>query len=675
VSGEIAPVPVSQSTFGERYEIITSSPLPDFSTRGGDAFKVKDKERPKADLYAIVHHPLVPIRNEVYKSLQSKPVGNIVNPVERGVMNVDQGGKKQRLVTVFECPTGGALLGADGTLNPRVNTNKLRQNVVLSLLKALAALHKRGIIHRRVLPSNIFFATPDSDEVVLGECYSMPPGYMQPFAMEPLEVAFADKTARGLGDVSCDFYQLGAALQCLYFGEQLWKGRDRDSTAMARINQGSYWALSGGREIPGAIGSLIRGLMADELDERWAAEDVLDWFEGVGKPKRTSMASWTMSRPASFMGTAFVDRRLLADAFSREPQEAARFLKEMDFPSWVQMAFRDEIMTEKLENLLDVRPSEGFSGARADDYRMVARVCMFLHPSGPIHYKGHSVTPTGIPALIAEAFGRDDRETMTNVLEIFDQKFIKVLSEIAGERNPDLMKQLSSMAKVMDYGPSKQLGKGMERVLYELNPILPCVSLRFEKIWIGSLKQMMRALDRLSSAGGGKNILLDRHVAAFCATHGIDMEREFNKLAAVQSNPAKFNSLTAEFFGMLQRSMKLEALPSLTEKLVDGLAPAVRDLKNKKRREQVQGMLDKVKKDGDITKLITDVNLSQVQALDSREFSQACNTVTKLERERVKLTKKVLPTDPESRKKGYKGARIVAFLTFSVVSFLAFYQG
>ncbi|MEX0298464.1 MAG: hypothetical protein AB3N28_05300 [Kordiimonas sp.] len=675
MSGDITPVPSGQSAFGERYEILTASPLPEFSTPGGNAYKAVDKERKSADVYAIVHHPTVPLRNDLYKVLQSRPIGNLVCPHDRGLTNIELGGQKQRLVTIFNRPTGGALFGSDGSLNPRVNAQILRQSVVLSALKALAALHKKGIAHRSVSPQHMYFLSPDSDEVVIGECYSTPAGYMQPFSSEAIEVAFADKMARGIGDAPCDFYQLGAALQCLYFGEALWKGRERSSLAMARINQGSYWALAGGREIPGAIGTLIRGLMADEIEERWGAEEVLDWFEGVGKAKRTAMTSWSMNRPTNFQGVAYVDRRLLADSFARDPREAANFLKSIDFPSWVQMSFRDEILTEKLEGLLNVKPSEGFGGLRADDYKMVSRVCMFLHPSGPIHYKGLSLTLTGIPPLVADAFARDDRETLTTILEIFDQKFLTALTDIAGDRNKNFAQEAAHIRKAMEHGPSKQLGRGMERVLYELNPILPCVSSRFEKVWIGSIKQMMRALDRLAHAGGGKNILLDRHVASFCATHGDGMERDFNNLAVAQSNPAKFNILSVELFGNLQRRLKLEALPHLTEKLVDGLAPAVRDIKNKKRREVVQAALDKLKKGGDITKVMTDVNMARVQALDSREFSQACNTVAKLEKERGKLSRKILPTDPEARKKGSRGARIVAFAAFALVSFLTFYKG
>lgn len=676
MSADSAPIPKSQSSFGERYEVITASPLPEFNSLGGDAFKANDKKETDADIFAIVHHPTIPIRNDIYNGCKSRPVPNMVNPIDRGLMNVSvSGGSKQRLVTIFSRPTGGALMNADGSLHPRMNANRLRQNAVLSALKAFTALHKRGQTHRMLLPTKMYFAANDSDEIVIGECYSAPPGYLHPLALEPIELAFADDTSRGAGDMPADYYQLGAVLQCLYFGEKLWEGRDRAGIIMARINQGSFWALAGGRDIPGAIGTLIRGLMADEISERWIAEEVLDWFEGVGKNKRTGMGGWALSRPTRFKSVAYVDRRLLADAFGRDPKAAAMFIKGIDFPSWVQTAFREEVFSERLEFALDVRPSEGYGGPRADDHKMVARVCAFLHSAGPIYYKGHALMVNGIPALFADCFARDDRETMTMLLELFEPKFITAMTDIVGEKSPKLQSQFNDISKIMEQGSSKQLGKGLERVLYELNPILPCLSTRFSNVWIGSMIQMMRALDRLSGSGGGKNILLDRHVAAFSATHGSDLERDFNAMAAAQSSPAKFNSLAAEFFGKLQKILKLEALPHLSEKLVDGLAPAVKGLKNKKRREQVQGALDKLKKGGDISKLVTEVNMTKLQALDAREFSQARTLVIKLDREKAKLSGKITPNDPEARKKGFFAAAVMALVMFAMVALLSLVKG
>ncbi|WP_262694936.1 serine/threonine-protein kinase [Kordiimonas aquimaris] len=674
MSGENAPVPDSQSAFGDRFEVVTSQPLAEFSTYGGDAYTVNDKEKSGGEYYALVHNPTVPVRNEIYKSLTGKPIANLVCPVDRGLMNlVFDGRKRQRLVTIFSRPSGGALMDNSGNLNPRITASHLRQNVTLSVLKSITSLHKRGFVHRSIMPTNIYFASPNSDEVVLGECYSMPPGYMQPFAMEALPLALADPTSRGAGDASADYFQMGAALQALYFGEQLWNGRDRGSTLMARVNQGSFWALSGGREVPGALGALIRGVMADEVDERWGAEEVLDWFEGVGKPKRTTMRTWAMSRPTTFKGVAVVDRRLLADAFARDPKEAAAFLKSIDFSSWVQLSFRDEVLSERLENMINVKPDSGFGGVRADDYKMVARVCMFLHPHGPVNYKGYSFYLDGLSSMIAEAFSRDDREAISAIVEVMDIKFLQTLNDICDPHSKVIDQQIPYLRKFIEHASSKQLGRGMERVLYEMNSILPCLSQRFSNVWIGSIIQLMRALERIAIIGATRNILLDRHLAAFCATHGTDLEREFNALATAQHNPSKFNSLSMDFFGILQKRCNMEPLPHLTGKLVDGLSSAVKELKNKKRRERVQGLLEKGKKGGDITKLTSEVNMVRAQVEDAREFAQARTLIARLERERTKLSRKISPSDPDAQLKGMKGARLVAFVSGLLISFLTFF--
>lgn len=673
MSGEPAPIPENQSAFGDRYRVKTDKPLPEFSTRGGDAFDVVDNSKSSADYYALVHHPTVAVRSDVYNALRSKPVANLVCPTDRGLVNLEVGGKRiQRLVSIFPKPTGGALMSETGAIHPRLNANIMRQSVALSLLKAITALHKKGIVHRSIMPTNIYFANTKSDEVVLGECYSMPTAYHQPFAMDALDLAMADPVARGSGDAPSDYYQMGATIQALYLAELTWRGKDRNAMLMARVNQGSYGALSGGREIPGALGTLSAGLMADVVEERWGAEEVLDWFEGVGKPKRLSMRAWSMNRPTHFKGVAVVDRRLLADAFAQDPKEAAAFLKSVEFRQWVEASLRGEDLNDRLESVIGVKPDGGLGGMRPEDYKMVARVCMFLHPSGPIRFKGYSFFLDGIPSMVADGFARDDRELLSAVVELLDQRFLSALIEIAARSGVELDAQVGGLRKVMNVASAKQIGKGTERILYEINPMLPCVSLRFQNVWIGSIVQLMRALERIAGSGSIKNILLDRHIAAFCATHGADLEREFATLTAAQHNPAKFNSLTLDFFGQLQRQAKLEALPNLTAKLVEGLAPAVKQLKNKKRRERIQALLEKHQKSGDIAKLMTDINMVRAQAEDAREFGRARTLIMRLEREKRRLSKKILPSDPEARVRGMNGSRWIAFASLVVVTTLSF---
>ena len=96
-------------------------------------------------------------------------------------------------------------------------------------------------------------------------------------------------------------------------------------------------------------------------------------------------------------------------------------------------------------------------------------------------------------------------------------------------------------------------------------------------------------------------------------------------------------------------------------------------IRNRKRREQVQAALDKSKKGGDISKLSGEVNMIKVQAEDAREFAQARTMIARLERERRKLVKKVLPNDPNARSVGLRGSRVVALAGLLLVSFLTFF--
>ncbi|WP_374763721.1 hypothetical protein [Yunchengibacter salinarum] len=664
MSDESAPAPKGQSAFGKRFEVDTSKPLPAFDTPGGRAYAVTDAENRERALYALVHNPRIAMRNDLFKPLSDRPVAGLVCPQARGLVNLNLDKGIQRLVTVFERPMGGALMDQDGKPHPRMNGAFLRKTVVPSVLKAIASLHKRKIYHRSIHPQRIFLQSDDSDDVVLGECYSAAPGYRHPIALEALELAFADEEARGEGTMESDFYQFGAALKCLYAGQPLWQGRQKQNVLMSRVNQGSFYSLGSGRDVPGAMGNLIKGLMADEPEERWRAEDVLDWFEGLSTSRKASLTNWSMNRPTNFRDTSFVDRRLLADAFGQDPKRAAKFLRTIGFSSWVQTTMRDEILTERMEGSLSVQPADGVTEVqgRAEDYRMVARVCMFLHPGGPIRYKGVSIYLDALPTALNAAFANNDRDRVSIIGEIMDSRFLSTMMEVIRGRDSRFSTQATQLRRVEAWVKNQELGRGMERVMYELSPMLPCMSGKLENVWVASLKQMMRAFDRMAERGAGKNLLLDRHIAAFMAAHGDGLDREFNKIAAAKNDPSRFSIQATQFLGDMQSRLGIEELPNLTEKMVEGLGPFVRNLKNKQRREEVSQALEKVKSEGNIARLTSALNLSKIQAEDTREFSSIQHSVWKMEQEKTKLSQPSKPDDPDALEKGYRYSRTAAFL-------------
>jgi hypothetical protein len=665
LSIDTAPAPQAKSEFAERYTVEMKKPLAEFNTPGGNAYLATDKSKPDTPIYALVHFPSVPVRDDLYQALKNRPIANLICPLDRGLVTLNlKGGKQQRLVTIFERPLGGALMTGQGGVNEGVTPALLRQNIILGGLKAIAALHKLEQVHRSIKPYAMYFIGPDRREITLGECCSYPIGFKQPFALDAIENVFADERSRPRNNKSADFFQCGAALLSLNMRTAAWQGRDKESFTTARVNQGSFWALGGGQEIPGAVGNLVKGLMADDASERWDAQDILDWFEGAVKPKRTSMKAWSMNRPTRFNGKSYIDRRLLAIAFANEPELAVKFLRDMNFATWIQMSFRDEVLSERAEKQLGVVKSEAMGGNRNYDQQTIARVCMFLYPEGPIRYKGLSVSPDNLGGILADAFAKDDRQTVTILSEILDLKFLSSLAETVAGRNQEFTQQVGNLRRFGEIAKNRQLAQGMERVLYELNTSMPCLSKRFDNTWIISVDQAVKALDRLASSGSVANVLLDRHIAAFMAKHGSGLESEFHKLSTAQGNAGRLNSMALDFFGTLQKRFKIGSLPSLSEKLVDGLLPAIKSMKNQKNREKLQSALNKLKTSGDIAKISSDVNFNKILADDARAFSGARNMLNKLERDRVRFSGRITAQDPEAIEKGIKGARTLAFVIF-----------
>lgn len=653
----------TKTVFEERFDVDVRKRLPQFSTMGGHAYMAVDNDNATRPVYALVHERGIPPRQDMYDFLRGAPVKNIVSPVAQGVMTLPFSPAEQRLVTIFTRPTGPQLIDENGKLEGNLNPAAIRQHVVIALIKALASLHKKGFVHRSIHPAKLFYLSEGSEDVVVGECVSTPAGYNFPSALEPLEVAFADPACRGNASAASDFYQMGVALMSLYYGEALWAERKRTAFLMARVNQGSYFAVGGGREVSGALGSLIRGLMADTFDERWDAADVLDWFEGLAKQKRTTMRAHSMNRPTNFRNTAYVDRRLLADAFNREEKDAANFIRKLEVPSWVQVSMRDDILTEQTESLLNVRSDDGYSSSSpAEDSRMVSRMCMFLDPAGPIRFKGMSVFLDGLPTLMAQIAASEQREGLATLVELFDYKTLKILVEIAGDRNALMNNQVVEIRRYIDIIGSKQLGLGLERVLYDMNPSLPCLSIKFQGYWVSGIKQMLYVLNDLSKSGTMKGLLQDRHICAFLASRSGDLDRDFAKITSLRNDPARLAASTAELLGRLQSEQSTGPLPDLANKLVETLLPAVKELKNKKSRDVVSGLLDKVKKGGDLSRLTSEVNMEKIQMMDTREFNAARNALLKIDKEKHRLSRKISPNDPEAQLRGLQAARTFAIL-------------
>ncbi len=646
-----------------RYSVDLATPLPHFDTAGGKAYGVIDLKDSSRRYYALVHYKGVPHRGDVVAELLRVPVTNLLNPILQQVVRL-KAGEPERLVTLIEAP-GGPSLGSVLSRLP-LSGHRLRRYVVPGIVQALHVLHGKGLTYRALRPQNVFFSSNSLEDVVLGDCFTAPPGADQPAHFEPLEKSVADPMARGDGDQSTDMYALGATLLACHLGNLSQGGRTDEQFFNARIAQGSFWALAAGTEVPGVTGSLLRGLLHDDVEERWTLKETSVWVDAAVPRRRAVSMNWSFARPVLFRRLSYSDRRLLARDFSIYPLEAATFLRNLDFSHWVQTMMITETFNDRLESLISARKDRDLYGNRHGDHALVARVCAHVDPLGPVRFRGLSFSADGVGPAIAEIFASGDESRQNTLLEVFDSTVLPAIIDISSDRNTAMAINgpgLSRMAHIVRRGKGES---GLLYCLYAMNPTLPCQSPKLADYWVGTPQRLIFILDILAADSSDLSSLLDPHVLAFfCAR--VDRAQIFvDRMELSRNDPVRLMTAVTAFLAHLQVALNAGPLKNLTAYLSKSMRPLAERLKNKHQREDTIAKLERLGRIGDIQELAGSVNLTALTAFDMKAFLEAEVKIAALRQTINQLRQPVSPSSPSARISGYRAAAAIGWLVVLV---------
>jgi hypothetical protein len=615
---QAAPAPL----IGGQYSVDIARPLPG-AGGGMPALAVIDRRGGRSDLMAVQVDRRFPPRARALQAF-AEPVEGILSPLAHGPAPdpVGNGG----YYIVASAPPGPAL---DARAHAW-SESELLDHVLRPAARALERLASRGITHRAIRPNNVFQAAP-GQPVVLGMAWAAPAALHQPAIVEPPYVAMCLPAGRGEGSIGDDVYALGVLLLTLALGRTALAGLDDEAVVRRKLDQGCFAALVGNGRLPAAIADLARGMLADDPEHR--PDPALLTEPSAARARRVAARpSRRAPRPLQFAGRQAWNARSLAHALASAPDAGLQALRNGMVDDWLRRHLGDAGLAMRIEEIRRPRPAEVPRDNASGDALLAMTAVALIDPLAPLCWRGATLWPDGIGPALAAAGESPAVEQLT---EIVTTEAIGLWAGLHADRYDAPMlrgEARQHRAWLGTRGP----GGGFERLLYALNPLLPCASPLLGGSWVARLPDLLPALEHAAAtADPATSRPIDRHIAAFVAARS---ERRMDaEIAALGRTGEDAAEAELRLLATLQMRLHPAPLPALAKWIATRSDELLAGWHSRARREQATARLKKLAEAGQLVPIVKLLQDATERSADQREAKAAAAELARLDAELAAL--------------------------------------
>jgi serine/threonine protein kinase len=541
------------------YHIKIDQPLPEFSRTHMSAFAVADATGNILPYFAAICDYGLPYRHTSMEKLLGIDHPNLVRLVDHGIVHLSNL-NEQRHVLLFEKPQGQSLstLLAEGL---QFNEQKLHEQILTPLSNALSSLDELGISHCSIHPNNIYLG----EKLVLGECISLPAGFSQEFIYEPVERISAIPQGKGAGSLKVDVYAIGVLVIEILHNLSRLRGISQDQLISLLLQQGCYNTLIGNGEFSEYFHDLLRGSLCDDPADRWGAAQLAQWITGKRFNIIHPSTPREASRPFTFDGKDYFNRKSLSHALYTNWETAKNFVRGAKIERWLEQSIQLPDDGALVNQIINISGSSGKNAKRANE--VLTRLLIVLDPSGPIRTEHLAFNTDAIGKMLSEAMYNKRHNDLNLLVEVMLNDLPHYWTERQKTRQTqeaqDAVWKIQSSRSVLT-NPS--FGFGVERCLYDLNHDLPCYSPQLKGRYITGLQEFMLAIDALAAEHPGEFTLLDRHLMAFATSRAkINNDIRFTEIGAFAPELAQSKELhVLQLIAKAQSKSNLASLPGLS---------------------------------------------------------------------------------------------------------------
>lgn len=654
------------------YMIDLSKPMQEFDTEFSRAYEVKNPPEPNKQFFAQICDQGHVQRYQVMEALNQIDHRAVMQIRAYGQVPLTAG-NVERMAVIYEVPQGRKLSELIKAKKFRHNSHFLLEHVLIPLLTGLECFTQMDISHGLINPDNIYF---DEQTAILGPCVTEPCGYAQPFLYESVERMQAHPSGKGEGSILQDYYALAVTLLYILHGPEHFAGFTRDSLMYYILKDGPYQTLMRDRDVPEIFYDFLRGILTLSPEERWTEKQLRTWLGGKRYNVLPPPTPSDGVRPFEFKDMQVNSRRELANLFAHDWMNMLVALQGSNLSHWVTVSLRNKELADQISRLCrGALEAAGKNDALCSEILM--NIVLLLDQIGPLRIRELGVHVEGINTLFVDMYTQKMAQELQFLAKFIETNMINYWIAMQEKRNPDfeitprLLELMQRLDKLRSGIRNSGFGFGMERILYDLNPDLPCQSELFDGMYVRTLPQMLKHLDRLSSNTQSEEIV-DKHIAAFIASKlMIHNEIRLNEISSIPALATSRHMIALYLLAMAQNRIEPMRLPGLTNWFAIKLLPLMDSIHSKTLRQKMKTMITSLAPLG-LTQKLADLMITADYAeADCNGFEKALQTYQNNTAEIFSL-KQPERLEQEAHRMGLNMASTLAYagMIFSALYFL-----
>ncbi len=639
----------------DRFVLHYNRPLPALDSGGARAYEASCQFAKDRPVYALVLDAKTPHNTPMINALAGVAHPNLLTPIEAATIKISML-NEVRLVMFVDRPKGATL--ADIIASGQTFGEKhIIHNILTPICDALTTLREQGISHGRIHPRHIYI----DERVVLGECVSEPQGMSQELIYEPIERALANPVARGAATPKSDVYSLAILTYELMFGAGRLREADGALYIKSILEMGAYHLLTASKDLSDDFADFFRGALCEDQNERWGLEHVRNWIGG----KRYNLIHPSLptesSRPFTFADADYFNCRAIANTIARNWSRAGKDIRQAKLDRWLAVSAHKNETADRVERIIRSTGGDKSTNPKLNN-EMNARIIIALDPNGPIRHEKIAMNIDGIGTLAAQLLHHNHTQELAQLVEAIEFDLPNYLSDHSTiEKTNAVSDMLWKFQTIRMHIKQKDLGFGFERLLYGINPHLPCQSNLLLAHHVTEIEHALRVLDSLALINARDTSLLDRHLCGFLAA-GINLSKEIKfahlaKMPKLRDHPELKALKIISLAQVKAGNPKLVGLATWAAMRVEKLSEHIH---NRKTRKTLKERLKDAASSGIISHTLNALTESDMTREDHVGFGKA---VAIYDRNRNRIESLSNPKTVDKMSKDM-GGRISVFLAY-----------